>query len=201
MSARRVTQAAFLILFAALIAAGKSQIWMGLFLLSVVLAVFIGRIYCGWLCPINTVIELIVRVERMLGVQRLEVPEFIKKPVFRYLFLAVFIATMAFVLVSGKKLPVLIILLLFGAVLSMIFHESIWHRYLCPYGTILNATGSRSRRELQIDREKCRGCGVCRKVCPGGAVNSGESYSIDNGLCLQCLECLERCPRDAISFR
>ncbi len=197
---RRITQATFLVLFVVVVVAGRSQVWMALFLGSVLLALFFGRLYCGWVCPINTVTELITRMTRKLGVKRLAVPEFIKKPVFRYGMLAAFIATMAFVLIGGKKLPVLAVLLVLGAVVSLIFQESIWHRYLCPYGTILNAASTLSRYYLKIDGVKCGECGLCGKVCPGEAVTRREKYSIDKGLCLQCLECITNCPRQAIHY-
>lgn len=197
---RKAVQALFLVVFIALIAAGNNQVWLGLFLLGVLLAMFVGRIYCGWICPINTVIELIIRITKEVGIKRLGVPEVIKKPVFRYGMLAAFIAVMFLVLVSGKKIPVFALLLLLGMGLSIFYHEGLWHRYLCPYGTILTAASSLTKHSLKIDPELCKACGRCTKVCPGEAVIRCETYLIDKGLCLQCLECITNCPRKAIHY-
>lgn len=148
---RKIVQTIFLVMFIALIAAGKSQVWMGLFLLGILLAMFVGPIYCGLMCPINTVTGLIAWILQKLGVKRLGVPGLIKKPVFRYGMLAAFIAVMLLVLVSGKKIPILVVMLILGAVLSIFFHESIWHNYLCPFGTIINAASSFARKFLNIE--------------------------------------------------
>ena len=56
-----ITQLIALILFIVLLITGRIQVWMGIFLVSAVLALFFGRIYCGWICPINTVMRLVYK--------------------------------------------------------------------------------------------------------------------------------------------
>ncbi len=41
----------------------------------------------------------------------------------------------------------------------------------------------------------CNSCGICRKVCPAGAVR--EDFSIDEALCLRCFACVKKCRRSA----
>jgi len=46
-----------------------------------------------------------------------------------------------------------------------------------------------------IDEEKCKACGLCKKVCPQNAV-SGEKkmpHHIDQSRCIQCRSCYEAC--------
>jgi len=48
--------------------------------------------------------------------------------------------------------------------------------------------------------EKCRGCGVCKKNCPAGAISGQvkEVFSIDPDTCVKCGICEAKCPFDAI---
>jgi len=61
---------------------------------------------------------------------------------------------------------------------------------------------------FQVDTEKCIGCGLCEKVCPGGILhlNADRKCEMDeidsfgwNG-CWKCEHCLAVCPRGAISI-
>ncbi len=52
-----------------------------------------------------------------------------------------------------------------------------------------------------IDADKCKGCSLCAKKCPSGAI-SGEiknPFVIDNDKCIKCGVCMESCKFGAIS--
>ena len=54
---------------------------------------------------------------------------------------------------------------------------------------------------FQIDPDKCKGCTLCSRVCPAGAI-SGQvktAHVIDQSKCLKCGACLEKCKFGAIS--
>ncbi|MEA1961805.1 MAG: 4Fe-4S binding protein [Bacillota bacterium] len=203
MRLRRVVQGLALLLFVFLAMKGKQQVWMLLFLLGVVGALWLGRFYCAWLCPINTTMDVVDRIYQKLGISRREVPAWAKKKWVRNVMLGLFLMTMVFVLATGRKIPVLVILTLAGVGLSLFYVPAFWHRYLCPYGTILNFTGKWARNFYFVDQENCVRCGKCKKACPAEAIimESPKEYPfIDKGLCLECTECVLACPKDTIKY-
>lgn len=200
---RRLVQVLFLAFFLGAVYAGKAQIWMVVFFAGVLGAVYFGRFYCGWFCPINTLMEWLDYIYKKLGIQRMKVPKWARKRLVGYGILAVFLGTMVFVLSTGRKLPVLPILAAVGIALSLVFVPALWHRYLCPYGTLLSITGSVAKHFWKVEKDNCIKCGLCKGVCPGDAITMDREENfpvIDKALCLECTQCVKVCPKNAIKY-
>ena len=58
------------------------------------------------------------------------------------------------------------------------------------------------RRIIQIDEEKCNGCGACAKACHEGAIGmvDGKAKLLRDDYCDGLGDCLPACPMDAIHF-
>lgn len=54
--------------------------------------------------------------------------------------------------------------------------------------------------KISIDENKCKGCGICQKNCPVGAIigENREVRKIDTEKCIKCRTCLYKCPFKAI---
>ena len=64
----------------------------------------------------------------------------------------------------------------------------------CPAG------GCQALIHYEVVADKCKGCGMCVKVCPTQAI-SGERrkpHEIDLDKCIKCNSCYDRCPFGAI---
>ena len=58
------------------------------------------------------------------------------------------------------------------------------------------------RRIIQIDHEKCNGCGACAAACHEGAIamDKGKARLMRDDYCDGLGDCLPACPTGAISF-
>ena len=54
---------------------------------------------------------------------------------------------------------------------------------------------------IQIETEKCRGCDLCKRNCPVGAISGepGKIHTIDETKCIKCGTCISFCPFHAIA--
>lgn len=52
---------------------------------------------------------------------------------------------------------------------------------------------------VQVNQEKCSGCGACLDVCPTSAISLEISKAVINqALCTQCEACISMCPSGAL---
>ena len=55
--------------------------------------------------------------------------------------------------------------------------------------------------KIQIEPDKCRGCGMCKRNCPVNAISGepGKVHNIDESICIKCGTCISICPFHAIA--
>lgn len=54
---------------------------------------------------------------------------------------------------------------------------------------------------IQIDKDKCTGCGTCVEVCSLDAITLKDGIAeVDSESCAECGTCVEECPVEAISL-
>jgi NAD-dependent dihydropyrimidine dehydrogenase PreA subunit len=64
--------------------------------------------------------------------------------------------------------------------------------------------GEKEVGEISLDREKCRGCGTCRDICPVGVYGDldadRKTIFMDRHACFACRACVQQCPEEALRF-
>ncbi len=54
--------------------------------------------------------------------------------------------------------------------------------------------------QVEVDEEKCAGCGECAEICPVDVyeIDNEKSVVVNGELCLGCESCVEVCEDEAI---
>ncbi len=201
---RLALQIFFFAVFIALFLIDKLQLWLILFGISLVLTPVFGRFYCGWLCPINTLMTQTGKMGVALHSQKIATPDTFLFKILPYLILLASITVAA----TGKiffnlTVPVLIIIALIGILVPFFFKPYFFHNYMCPYSIFLKFFSRRPLFSTHIHKDNCIGCSICKRKCPANAITVdaiAKKAEIDKSLCHQCGVCVAECPTSTISY-
>jgi len=173
------------------------------FFLPLLVALFFGRAFCGGVCPLGAIQELVVlkpvqvprRLDRALGLLK-----------YVYLGLAVWLAVQPFParefvicrfdpFVGFFRRTGFAHMLYIGAAFLVlgVFVGRPYCRYLCPYGVLLEWVSRLAGRGVSITPDKELDCGLCQEACPYGAI---EKMRVVRPKCLYCARCFASCPRE-----
>jgi polyferredoxin len=182
--------------------------------LSLLLAIFFGPVFCGWICPLGTVQEWVGKLGRRLFRRRYNhfVPAKLDG-VLRYARYAILIWVLYVTATSGALIfeaydPYFALfnfwssevaptaLLILGATLVLsIFVERPWCKYACPYGAVLGLTNLFRVFSIKRAASTCKADGACSIMCPMNIAVDTKSVVRDHQ-CISCLECTSEaiCP-------
>ncbi len=178
--------------------------------IPIVLTLFLGRLYCGWVCPMGAVQQFLFRKDLAiklpdgLGIRLRELRFAVLGGI---LIAAWYTGTTAFAEIDPFKslfnaqispVPTTLLALL---IISSVFIFTPWCRFLCPMGAVLSVVGKLARRQVAFTPE-CKNCGACTKsFCDYKAIIPGKPLPvIAQNECARCGECLSRCPRGAMEY-
>ena len=208
--------------FAALqtLAAAKAfslSMLLGMLPLLILYGLVRGRAFCGWVCPVNLLLEIIdwLRKKLRLNVEERVLPRHVKA----------YVALGMLVLSALLSIPVFEALspisflnkgILFGGMvggvtlLAIILAElfwghRVWCRSICPLGGFYEVLGKVGLVNVKIDHDVCIGCNKCKRACLCDseildAPVAGEDVIVRAGDCMLCGKCIEACPVKALTL-
>lgn len=189
-----------------------------IFIAALLLAILFRKGFCGWICPVGFVSQLVEKGARQLKLLW-RAPVWLDYQLFavKYLLLAFFVWAIVLKMdlasieafsstpynlgVDARMLlffltPSVTTLWVMGfLVVISLFLRNFWCRYLCPYGALLGLLAWFGPLRVCRDPQSCINCKKCEKVCPG-AIRLTEGAEVISPECLGCLECVAVCPVD-----
>lgn len=184
-----------------------------LLIATIVLTLVLGRAFCGYICPLGTIQDLLSKLSRKLRIRQIKVNKGLDK-ILRFakyivLILVLFTTFKAGELVIRAYDPwaaymhissgagafdefLVGFLLLAGIIISSLFIERAWCRYLCPFGATLALIAPLSIFKVKRNSTKCVGCKACTRNCPVGLdVDKTEIPEMTE--CISCGQCVSSC--------
>jgi polyferredoxin len=188
-----------------------------IFITALLLALLLKKGFCGWVCPVGTISEIVWKTGKKIFGKNVILPRSVDYPLrsLKYLLMAFFLyiivikmspdAIHAFLYtpywkVADLKLLVFftdmstttLVVLLTLTVFSLLIKNA-WCRYLCPYGALLGLISMLSPLKITRNEDACIHCKTCTQSCPSMLpVESKERISSPE--CIGCLTCVSKCP-------
>ena len=184
-------------------------------LLALVLGlVLTGKSFCGWICPLGTVQELVGKVGRRLWPRLYNrVPRRVER-VLQYgkyvmliwilvqtarsarLFFESFDPYYNLYTIWSDQIAWIGYLVVGATLVASLFIERPFSRYACPLGAVNGLFNSFSLTQIKRDSASCTDCGRCDRACPV-KIKVSETSAVRSIECTRCLECVEACPVNA----
>lgn len=188
----------------------------GALLVGAFYALFGGRIYCSWVCPINLVTDLAYWLRQKFNIKG-------NMTMSRELRAGVLLLSLVLCLITGTLAwesinPITLLQreLLWGSaagatilmglfLFDLLVSRRGWCGHLCPVGAFYAYLGRYGRlRVTATTAGSCAGCGSCIKVCPEphvlAPVVSKNASAVTHGDCTRCGACLDQCTTGALNM-
>jgi polyferredoxin len=187
-----------------------------IFLAALTIGLLLRKGFCGWICPIGFLSNLVEAVGRRFRLlwrppawldYPLLAPKYLLLFFFGYLILvrmdlaaiAPFRRSPYNLIVDAKMLFFFVapsatsLWVMGGLVAASFFLRNFWCRYWCPYGALLGLLALAGPVAVSRKAENCLDCRKCDTVCPG-SIRVSRKKRVRSPECIGCGECVSACP-------
>jgi polyferredoxin len=190
---------------------GHTIFWMPVvwFLILVIMTYFLGRTWCGWICPLGGLQEFLYRKGLIPhpGIKTVKALRWIRRGLTVLLIAWLGITGINFWL-EIDPFKSIFNLMVFGwsgwllvgvtLILSLLYYRP-FCRGACPLGLALGLVGKLPGAVGPVIEDSCISGGLCIKRCPTGAMDDCGTPNMEN--CIACGDCLEVCPKGDLSWK
>jgi polyferredoxin len=178
------------------------------------LSIFFGPVFCGWVCPLGTVQEWVGKLGKKLFRRRynhfvpVRLDRYLRYLRYGVLLWVLYVTATSGVLVFEAYDPYYALfnfwttevawtaLLILGlTLLGSIFIERPWCKYACPYGAVLGITNLFRVFSIKRSTTTCKADGACSIMCPMN-IEVDTKTTVRDHQCISCMECTSEaiCP-------
>ncbi|MFO7541883.1 MAG: quinol dehydrogenase ferredoxin subunit NapH [Thiobacillus sp.] len=174
-----------------------------------------GRVFCGWVCPMNLVTDLAGWVREKLNLKALL--RLSRSTRYWVMGLALVLSALMGVAAFEWVSPISMLHreIIYGVgmgltaalgifVFDLLIMKHGWCGHLCPLGAFYAFIGKRALLRVRFDDATCTHCGECVRVCPEPQVlnmkKAAEHGMVTAGACTNCARCIPVCPEDSLDF-
>lgn len=195
----------------------KPMLWS--LLIPVAVTVLLGRVFCGWICPMNTLLEVVDKCRRLLRIAEIHERDVKFSLMNKYLILAVVLGLVGVtgvpfvalfyppavmsremhLFVFGSSVGIGAYVILAICAIELFASKRWWCRYICPGGALYSLLGRFRVVRIVRDESKCVHCGECVRVCQFDL--RPMLVQITGMECTNCGSCVKACNDDALGFR
>lgn len=186
-------------------------------LIPVLLTLLLGRVYCGWLCPMGLFSDLVTkfrRLARRFGILFFSLPVtgklkyvvlltgaafvlFTSSPFFFHIYPPRIISDLLRDLLGGEVTYYGVVFLSVVLLLELLFVERLWCRCLCPGGALFSLLSRFRLLRIKRDEMSCIDCLDCDVACPH---ELSPSHLFLSGECDNCGLCRKSCSTKALRY-
>lgn len=183
--------------------------------LAIMTTIVFGPIICGFICPFGALQDLVAKLGKKTNKKKYN--KFISKKLdknLKYLRYITLVATVyltatssvvllesinpyhAFLGIFKLNVSIVGLIILFIIIITSLFVQRPWCKYLCPYGAFLGLFNKIKVFRIVRKNSTCVSCKKCSHTCPM-SIDVHEKDEIRDLSCISCLECVDDkvCPK------